>query len=953
MESGGSAPQALKTEISGQVVPGVTVQRTMTATPSPTPRAVMAPTTSKAIQPRIPAQDLLGDKLLRDLPRTAFNDSKVPSIAGIALIAKLGQGGMGAVYYGLNLRLNKDVAVKVLSIDSGNSATVQRFYREAQIAANISSPHLVSVYDINEAEGLFYLVMEFVSGQTAGAWLEQERGAGRGGLPEADALDVCIAATEGLSAAHAENIIHRDIKPDNILIPYTRGQRVLRPCDAKVADLGLARSTEGDVALTMNDASMGTPGFMAPEQAMDARTAGKAADVFSLGATLFTLLCGEPPFTGQTAMNIILATIQSPHSSARRLRPNLSTDAERIIERCLVKDPNQRFGDAQELLDALKDCRASRRASRTVMLSAVPSILPSSANLPATAPVAPPVPGIRPAVKIVAVPVPPKVAVPAVLAVPTPLPTPKAPVTLIEAQQTMSVPAPAPIPNLAPLPEGVVDDLEDILLPVGPDEAERQKKLDRIVAHIAGRSDGAMLAVSQFMSEVQGALRNNSTSGTKIAALITKDVALTKTLLQTVNTAYYSGGNSQGVASIMHAVLLMGVDQISQLATCLAVFEAFRSRSDIADLKALTLQSVMTGASARELAKSAGIDDDLSLVSGMMHNLGRLIVAFTMPETYGQIQDSTLEKKGNMDDGCRAVLEFTFSEIGVAIAKHWKFPTRICAAMAGISPREEPAKNSRGQRMRAVISCAGELAEASALADPLLREARLKELRARYGAFFPISEKGLETALENADKLMGELSRTLGLRQKDASSKAARRASSQQMAKQASGDPHLLAGAMERISFGLSGPFVLNEMFTKILDAMRVGVGFEHALLMLLTPKKDLLVGRLGVGPKSTELLAAFQVPVRAQVAHPLARVVTDRHEILLTGPALLAALPEQIVALSRPSAALLVPIVIDGVSIGALYGQRIMSQGVLTETDRGSVRTLRDHAVTAIKNAR
>jgi len=949
MESGGSAPQALKTEIAGVTVPHL--NKTQTATPSPSPRAPVATAPlSKTIQPRIPAQDLSHDKLIRDLPRSAFNGTQVPSIAGIALIAKLGQGGMGAVYYGLNLRLNKDVAVKVLSIDSGNSAAVQRFYREAQIAANISSPHLVSVFDINETDGIFYLVMEFVSGQTAGAWLEQERGAGRGGLPEADALDVCIAAAEGLSAAHGENIIHRDIKPDNILIPYTRGQRVLRPTEAKVADLGLARSTEGDVALTMNDASMGTPGFMAPEQAMDARTAGKAADVFSLGATLFTLLCGEPPFTGQTAMNIILATIQSPHTSARRLRPNLSADAERIIERCLQKDPATRFGDAQELLDALKDCRAARRASRTVMLSAVPNVPPSSAQLPATSPVAPPVPGIRPAVKIAA-PAAPK---------PAPIPVPVAQKTIVESAPTMQVQPAAVAAALAqsplpPLTADAVDDLEDILLPVGPDAAERQRKLERIIAHIAGRSDGAMLAVSQFMSEVQGALRNNSTSGTKIAALITKDVALTKTLLQTVNTAYYAGNNSQGVASIMHAVLLMGVDQISQLATCLAVFEAFRSRSDIADLKALTLQSVMTGASARELARGAGIDDDLSLVSGMMHNLGRLIVAFTMPETYSDIMDATAREKGNPDEGCRAVLEFTFSEIGVAIAKHWKFPTRICAAMGGLGPREEPAKNSRGQRMRAVISCAGELAEASALADPQKREERLKELRAKYAAFFPLTDKSLETALENADKLMSDLTRTLGLRQKDVSSKGGTRrsTSTQQTIKPQSGDPHLLAGAMERISFGLSGPFVLNEMFTKILDAMRAGVGFEHALLMLLTPKKDLLVGRLGVGPKSTELLGAFQIPIRTQVAHPLARVITDKHEILLTGPSLIAALPEQVVALSRPSAALLVPLVVDSVSIGALYGQRIMSQGVLTETDRGSVRTLRDHAVTAIKNAR
>ena len=306
----------------------------------------------------IPSTDLSSEKLLLPASRIMLQNRNFPSLGGIPLLAKLGQGGMGAVYFGIHPRLRQEVAVKVLPflLAEQQPELIQRFFREAQSAARVHSQHLVTVLDVNEEGGLFFLVMEFVNGVSAGGFLKGLKADGKIGCDEATALDICIAATEGLAAAHAESIIHRDIKPDNIMVPKSKNGLLLVK-KAKLADLGLARCDEGGQSLTGSQSMMGTPGYMAPEQAEDAKNAQKPADVFSMGATLYALLCGTPPFTGSTPMQAILAAIQKPHVPVLQLRPDISAATSAVIEECLLKDPARRMPDADALLERLVDCR--------------------------------------------------------------------------------------------------------------------------------------------------------------------------------------------------------------------------------------------------------------------------------------------------------------------------------------------------------------------------------------------------------------------------------------------------------------------------------------------------------------------------------------------------------------------------------------------------------------------
>ncbi|MGD0088882.1 MAG: bifunctional serine/threonine-protein kinase/formylglycine-generating enzyme family protein [Planctomycetota bacterium] len=310
--------------------------------------------------PSVPLQDLSRDPLIANAPWVMVEGQSRPTLGGIPLLAKLGQGGMGAVYYGIHPRLKTEVAVKVLPfhLAEQNPEMVQRFLREAEAAVRARSPHVVNVTEVNEESGIHYLVMEFVKGQTAGGYLRKVKGTGCAGLAEADALDICIAGSEGLAVAHEEGIIHRDIKPDNILIPFDQsGQPKLAA--SKLSDLGLARGGGHGDSITLSQVAMGTPGYMAPEQAADAKKARKPADVFSMGATLYALLSGNAPFQGSALLKILQATIEQPHRPIRELRPEVSTATVQLLDRCLAKKPEERYSDGHALLAGLKACRAS------------------------------------------------------------------------------------------------------------------------------------------------------------------------------------------------------------------------------------------------------------------------------------------------------------------------------------------------------------------------------------------------------------------------------------------------------------------------------------------------------------------------------------------------------------------------------------------------------------------
>jgi serine/threonine-protein kinase len=257
------------------------------------------------------------------------------------IIRLLGAGGMGAVYLARDEKLGEEVALKVVAgLGLLDPTAADRLRREATTARKISHPNIVRLHDIGEEHGLMFLSMEYVPGESLAARLQR-----LGALPASALRPIAEQMCEGLAAAHAAGVIHRDLKPGNVLIA---GDRTI-----KIIDFGIARPLAA-AGMTATNMVVGTPEYMAPEQVrggvVDART-----DIYALGAVLYHALTGRPPFTGGSPIAVGLAHCQEPVTPPRTLRPDVPPSWESLILRALDKDPERRFQSAAELRDALRD----------------------------------------------------------------------------------------------------------------------------------------------------------------------------------------------------------------------------------------------------------------------------------------------------------------------------------------------------------------------------------------------------------------------------------------------------------------------------------------------------------------------------------------------------------------------------------------------------------------------
>jgi serine/threonine protein kinase len=255
------------------------------------------------------------------------------------IVEQLGQGGMATVFKAYQPRLEREVAVKVLPAYFAHDPQFsERFRREAKAIARLDHPNIVPVYDSGEEQDIAYIVMKYVEGGTLKERLEKGR------LDLKSAVHIVGQVADALTYAHEQGIVHRDVKPANILMP--------REDWAQLTDFGIAKAAVETQALTGTGVGVGTPEYMAPEQA-SGKTDGRV-DVYSLGVTLYQMVTGQLPYTGETPMGVVIKHMQAPLPLVRETTPNVPESVERIILKTLAKDPDDRFQTPNELSDALQ-----------------------------------------------------------------------------------------------------------------------------------------------------------------------------------------------------------------------------------------------------------------------------------------------------------------------------------------------------------------------------------------------------------------------------------------------------------------------------------------------------------------------------------------------------------------------------------------------------------------------
>ena len=259
---------------------------------------------------------------------------------------EVGRGGMGVVYRARDERLQRRVAIKVLPPELAFQKDIrERFTREAQTAAKLSHPHIVPIHTVGEGQGLVYFVMGYVDGESVAGRIRR-----RGKLPIEETRRIMAESADALGAAHGFSIIHRDIKPDNILLEGSRG-RVM------ITDFGIAKALSASSGATLTGAgvAIGTPAFMSPEQAAGEREIDGRSDLYSLGIVSYQMLTGELPFNAPTVAGILMKQITEPAPDVRMRRQDVPEDLALAVSRCLEKDPENRWPTADALRRALEN----------------------------------------------------------------------------------------------------------------------------------------------------------------------------------------------------------------------------------------------------------------------------------------------------------------------------------------------------------------------------------------------------------------------------------------------------------------------------------------------------------------------------------------------------------------------------------------------------------------------
>lgn len=328
-------------------------RRTYRCTQAPADRELVCPKCRQPLNLIDPEASLAAPAALPPLVKAAAADASRRA-GRFVLVHEVGRGAMGAVHQAWDTGLRRWVALKILMAETTDPDLLERFRQEAAIVATLDHPNIAPVYDVLKIDDRYAIVMKFIEGQTFHRAFLAETSPP---VPVEDAVRYLRDASLGMGYAHGRGFVHRDIKPENLMLD--REGRVY------ILDFGLAKVVSASRALTGLGQLMGTPAYMSPEQALGlARDVDPRSDIFSLGATLWTLLTRRRPFQGKSDVELARSIVQDPTPSVRKLRPEVPEEVDRVLAKAMEKDREARFPTGVELASALNECLLALEARR-------------------------------------------------------------------------------------------------------------------------------------------------------------------------------------------------------------------------------------------------------------------------------------------------------------------------------------------------------------------------------------------------------------------------------------------------------------------------------------------------------------------------------------------------------------------------------------------------------------
>lgn len=803
--------------------------------------------------------------MFRDHPSRAAGQH-VESIGRFEIRKPLGHGAQSVVYLGFDPHLQREVALKTLRVDSPEEA--RQLLAEARAMSALRHANIVPVFEAGESRGQPHLVFEYVPGGTLADLVRE------GPLAPERAVALMLPVLDALAYAHDRGLIHRDVKPTNILLSETGQPRLM--------DFGVAARVAQRVGEPDHRVMAGTPAYMAPEY-IEERAIQPSIDVFAAGLVLYELLVGRKAIDDRD----IYRTMYRLTHEDLRLPDGLGLPDKLVdtVHRALARRPEARWQSAREFRHALEN-----------------ALLPS-----------------RDA--------------------------------------------------------------------ASRDEASGQSgTLEFLLRRMRLKSDFPALSGSiSAVNRIAGSAETESNA--ILAGAVLKDVALTNKILRVVNSAVYRQHGGP-VSTVSRAVMILGFEAVRNLAVALLLFENLQSRSQAEALREEFLRAMLAALMARSLGPAAGVRNvEEAFICALFHDLGRMLALLYLPDEAQEVRRLVKAERIPEADAAYSVLGLTYETLGMEVAHVWGFPDQIVQSQRRLPDGPVHHVGSTSERVCVLTALSDALACAVAQDAPRERHARVKALVEQFGGGLKLSDRQLETAIDQSLDHIHEYAATFNLslnktslgaqigrwRGEEPSVPSDADAVDQEMATVPNGLPdqgidatlrlpeaglpenaaNVLAAGIQDVSNSLVADYKLNDLLRMILETMYRGVGFKRVLLAVLDPRTHALQGRLGFGPDIQELAQRFHV--RLDGGRDVFQLVLTRGVDLLITDVSDPNIRDRIPAWHRQATPArtfaLFPMMVKDKPVALIYAEQDKAGDiVIPEHELGLLRTLRNQALLAIK---